>query len=97
MKKGLLTATLVVFGAITAIAVWNHGYIGILAFQFSTWAGVQVLVDLVIAVAIFLFWMFPDAKANGRNPWPYLVISLLGGAFGALFYFLLEKRPATAA
>lgn len=97
MKKVLLTATLVVFGAITAIAVWNHGYIGIFAFQFSSWAGVQVLVDLLIAVVIFLFWMVPDAKAKGRNPWPYLIISLLGGAFGALFYLLLEKKSATAA
>jgi hypothetical protein len=92
MKRIVLTLTLIVFLMLTAIAVWQHGYIGIFVLQLQSWAGVQVLVDLVIALGIFLVWMWNDAKAGGRNPWPWLILTLATGSIGALIYLMRYKN-----
>ena len=57
MARILLVVTLVLFGALTSVAVWHHGYRGIFETMFQSWAGVQVLVDLVIALVLVLVWM----------------------------------------
>ena len=92
MQRTLLTLTLVLFGALTAVALWQHGYLGLLAGQIETWGGVQVLVDLVIAVTLVLVWMWRDAQASGRNVWPWVVLTLVAGSFGPLGY-LLTRQP----
>ena len=53
MKKIILAVTLIAFLALTAAAAWQFGYVGIFAYQFQNLAGIQVLVDLVIALTIF--------------------------------------------
>ena len=60
MARILLVVTLVLFGALTSVAVWHHGYRGIFETMFQSWAGVQVLVDLVIALVLVLVWMWRD-------------------------------------
>lgn len=50
-----------------------------------------MLVDLVIALGLFLAWMWKDAKAAGRNPWPWLLLTLATGSIGALVYLLAYK------
>ena len=47
---------------------------------------------LVIALGLFLVWMWRDAKAAGRNPWPWLVLTLVAGSIGPLIYLLGRKR-----
>lgn len=91
MKRIVLTIVLIAFLALTASAVWQHGYLGIFTSQFETLAGMQVRVDLVIAVSLFLVWMWQDAKAAGRNPWPWLLLTLVSGSIGPLVYLLLYK------
>lgn len=91
MKRIVLTIVLIAFLALTASAVWQHGYLGIFTSQFETLAGMQALVDLVIAVSLFLVWMWQDAKAAGRNPWPWLLLTLVSGSIGPLVYLLLYK------
>jgi len=86
-----LAITLIAFLALTAIAAWQHGYLGVFAYQFQNLAGIQVLVDLVIALSLFLVWMWQDAKAAGRNPWPWLLLTLATGSIGALVYLLVYK------
>ena len=49
MARILLVVTLVLFGALTSVAVWHHGYRGIFETMFQSWAGVQVLVGLDVA------------------------------------------------
>ena len=91
MQRTLIAITLILFGALTAVALWQHGYWGIFAPHFKSFGGAQVLTDLVIALSLFLAWMWRDAKATGRNPWPWLILTLLSGSFGPLLYLLTRK------
>lgn len=93
MQRTVLIVVLLAFSALTAVALWQHGYWGIFTPHFQSFAGAQVLTDLVIALSLFLAWMWRDARAAGRNPWPWLVLTLAAGSFGPLLY-LLSQRPA---
>ncbi|MEM7002198.1 MAG: DUF2834 domain-containing protein [Pseudomonadota bacterium] len=95
--RNLAIFMLIPFSALTAWAVYEYGLTGIFANQLTTSAGIQVLVDLVIAMILFLIWMFPDARKSGRNPWPYVVITLLAGCFGPLLYLALTKVESPTA
>lgn len=91
MKRFVLTVVLISFLALTAAAAWQHGYVGVFAYQLQNLAGIQVLVDLVIALTIFLVWMWQDAKAARRNPWPWLLLTLATGSIGAMVYLFAYK------
>ncbi|MEO1070572.1 MAG: DUF2834 domain-containing protein [Cyanobacteria bacterium J06638_6] len=94
MQRSLLAITLVLFGALTAAALWYHGYWGILEPHFKSFGAAQVFVDLVIALTLVLVWLWQDAKAIGRNPWPWILITLVAGSFGPLIYLLTRKSDA---
>lgn len=91
MRRIVLSVTLIAFLGLTVLAVLQHGYVGIFSQQFQSFGGAQVLVDLVIALSIFLVWMWNDAKSAGRNPLPWLLLTLATGSIGALIYLLLYK------
>jgi phosphate/sulfate permease len=93
MQRALLVVTLVLFGALTAAALWQQGYWGILLPHFQTFGGAQVFADLVIALTLVLIWMWRDAKATGRKVWPWIVITLVAGSFGPLLYLLTRTSP----
>ena len=76
------------------MALWQHGYWGIIAPHFKTFGAGQVLADLVIAVSLAMVWMWHDAKTTGRNVWPWLALSLVAGSFGPLLYLLTARRKA---
>lgn len=84
----LAIALLIPFGGLTAYAVYQHGFKGILEYQLQTSAGLQVIVDLVIAMVLVLCWLVPHARRTGRNPWPYIVVTAIAGSFGPLLYLV---------
>lgn len=92
MNKLALTLVLLPFSVLSAIAIWKHGYWGLFEPAFRSWGAAQVLADLCVALALFLVWMWRDARHRGRSPWPWLILTLLGGSFGPLLYLL--NRPA---
>jgi hypothetical protein len=94
MHRTLLTTTLISFGALTAAALWQHGYWGIIAPHFQTFGGGQVLADLVIALSLVMVWMWHDARTTGRNVWPWIVVTLFLGSFGPLGYLLTRSEEA---
>lgn len=96
MQRSLVAVVLIPFSLLSAAALWQYGYLGIFANEFQNTAGMQVLADLVIALSLFLVWMWRDAKATGRNPWPWLVVTLTVGSFGPLIYLLTRPSEKTA-
>jgi hypothetical protein len=96
MQRTYLSVVLILFGALSAIALWQHGYWGILEPHFKTFGAGQVLADLVIAVSLAMVWMWHNAKATGRNVWPWLALSLVAGSFGPLLYLLTAKSKVAA-
>jgi len=96
MQRPLLIVVLVLFVALSAIALWKHGYWGIIASHFQSFGGGQVLADLVIALVLVMIWMWHDAKAAGRAIWPWIAVTLVLGSIGPLLYLLTRKLKATA-
>lgn len=95
MQRPLLILTLLLFGALSAVALWQHGYWGIIAPHFQSFGGGQVLADLVIALTLVMVWMWHDARAAGRNPWPWIAATLVVGSLSPLLYLLIRKPAGT--
>jgi hypothetical protein len=95
MQRTLLAITTFLFAILTGIALWKHGYSGVLGHQFQNFAGGQVFADLVIALSLATLWMWHDAKATGRSIWIWIFITLIFGSFGPLLYLLTRKTNAT--
>ena len=75
-RRTLSIALLIPFALLTLYALAIDGYMGILDHQLATPAGWQVLADLVVALLLVLTWLIPDARRSGRNPWPWVVLTL---------------------
>jgi Terpene cyclase DEP1 len=95
--KPILIAILLAFAAYTLYAMSEVGLSGIYLAGFANAGSLQVLLDLVIVCFLISCWMVIDARANGRNPWLYVLITLAAGSFGPLLYLLLAPERATAA
>ncbi len=94
MKKPFLILALVALGAITAIAIWQDGLVGIFTAIAHSYGSLQIFADLVIALTLVMVWMWSDAKSSGRNVWPWIAITLVAGSFGPLLYFIAAKEKS---
>ena len=94
MQRTLIVITLIFFGALSAAALLEHGYVGVFTWNLQSLAGGQVLADLVISLSLVMIWMWHDAKAHGRNVWPRLIATLALGSFGPLAYLLTRSSGA---
>lgn len=92
--RTLAIILLIPFTAISIFAVMKVGYVGLFYFQFSSPAGWQVLADLVIALVLVLSWLIPNAAKSGRNPRPWVVVTLFLGSFGPLLYLATYRTPS---
>ncbi len=95
-KKILSICLLIPFGLLTAYAIYDVGYIGIFDYHRHSSAGWQVFADLVIACVLILTWLIPEAKRNGRNPWPFVAITLFAGSIGPLLYLASGRATKSA-
>lgn len=93
MSNRLLVLLVVIglFGALTAIALAEVGLVGIFAPISQSWGVAQVFVDLVILAVLACFWMVSDARERGLPAWPFVVVTVLAGSFGPLFYLVLRE------
>ena len=90
MPRLLLLVVTLAFAVLTALALRDHGYWGIIAPHFQTFGAGQVFADLVIALSLAMAWMWRDARRRGRSPWPWIVATLLTGSFGPLAYVIVH-------
>ena len=91
----LAIALLVPFTAVTVFALADVGYMGVIDQFLAAPANWQIAFDLVIALVFLLGYIIRDARREGRNPWPYVAITLALGSFGPLLYFALTRAPGT--
>ncbi|MCG8413068.1 MAG: hypothetical protein MI746_02515 [Pseudomonadales bacterium] len=90
-QKTLAIILLIPFSLLSIYAVLEVGYFGIFDYHRHSPAGWQVFTDLVIALVLVLTWMIPQAKREGRNPWPWVGITLFLGSIGPLLYLATAK------
>jgi hypothetical protein len=86
-----LSLVLVGFTALTALAVYEYGYIGFFEVELSSLPGVTVFVDLVIALSLVLAWMWRDARERGMSVLPYVALTLTLGSVGPLLYLIRRE------
>lgn len=91
MQRTLIIITLALFGALSTIAMMEFGYLGIFMSPLQSLASMQIFADLLIALTLVMIWMWRDAKASGRNIWPWMIATLTLGSFGPLLYLLTRK------
>ena len=92
--RTLAIIILIPFTLLTVYAVAEVGYIGIFDYHRHSPAGWQVITDLVIALLLVLTWLIPEAKRAGRNPWPWVAITLFAGSIGPLLYLVFGRKVA---
>ncbi len=89
-----LALALVVFVSFTVFSTWvavEHGPLGFLTLALEGGWGLQMLLDVGIALGIASFWIVPDARRHGINPWPFLAASVGLGSIGALAYIVYRE------
>lgn len=82
------------FGVLSALALADVGYVGIIRPHFQSWGGGQVFTDLVILAVLGCVWMVADSRTSGITPWPFVAVTLIGGSFGVLFYLVAREWTA---
>jgi len=92
----LLLVVTAAFGALSAVALMDVGYWGIIAPHFQAWGPGQVFADLVIALTLVVVWMVADSRTSGISAWPFVAITLVLGSFGPLFYLIARELKATS-
>src|SRR5262245_53014971 len=92
-----LLAITALFAALSAVAIWDVGYFGLVTPLLRSWGGAQVLADLTIACTLTAFWMVDDGRTRGLNAWPFVALTVAAGSFGVLAYLLARELRASAA
>ena len=87
----LLIVVIGLFGVLSALALMDVGYLGIIAPHFQSLGAGQVFADLVILALLSCVWMVADGRARGINPWPFVIVTLVAGSFGILFYLVWRE------
>ena len=95
-RKTLSWILLVPFLVLTGYAVMEVGFVGIFAYQLESPAGWQVFADLAISLVLVLTWMIPQARREGRNPWPWVVATLFTGSIAPLAFLALGRSGDSA-
>ena len=60
MQRTILIIVTILFGGLTAAALWFDGVLRIFGSIFGSWGSAQIYVDLVIACGILCVWMYRD-------------------------------------
>jgi len=95
-KQWILASVLFDFTALTAYAVWRHGYLGLFQLAVSSWGAALLFVDLTIALGLVLIWMMGDSRERGLSFLPYALLTLAFGSVGPLLYLIRREGRVPA-
>jgi hypothetical protein len=87
-KRIGLGIILVDFIALNAWVIYQYGYVGFFTAMFANIATIAVFVDLTIALSLIAYWMWQDARKEGRAFLPYFLLTLTLGSVGPLLYLI---------
>ncbi len=103
MTKSLVlpAAVLAPFFAYSCYAAQKEGFFGYVPLLSGSLWGVQVGLDLVIALSLFVTWMIRDARERQIPAWPFVALILPLGSIGALAYLVVRgikqaREPGSA-
>lgn len=83
----LPVTALIPFSALTLLAVWNEGPLGFWPEHVRSLWGMQIWIDLLLAVIAAVALLAPRALALGMRPLPWAILVLCSGSIG-LYCFL---------
>jgi len=92
-QLGLLVLLLDVAG-LDAYAIWRYGFVGVFEMAVANAATTALSVELGIALALVVRWMWQDARARGASIVPYVVLTVGLGSIGPLLYLLVREASA---
>jgi hypothetical protein len=92
----LLLAVFAAFTVYSLAVVAGHGYVGFLTLAAREPWAMQMLIDLVIALGLFLIWGSRDARAVGLPFLPFAAATVLLGSIGALAYLVARELKGAA-
>lgn len=92
-RSRLALAVLVPFFAFSIWVVARAGVGGLIPILREPW-GLQVFLDLVIAMTVASTVVARDARARGLQAWPWYLAMALLGSIGLLGYFVYRDLAA---
>lgn len=95
LPRPVLLAILLPFAAFTAWVLAKVGLGGILATHGHP-GGLQVFIDLAIALTLVSAWIVSDCRSRGTTAWPWVLATMTLGSFGPLAYLLARRAGAAA-
>ncbi len=96
LRRRILAGLVLVLFALLTVGALNQDGTDIAATVTRTFSHLQIWVDLVIAIILWVFWVYADTRRRGASPWPWIVFALLLGAFAPLAYLVFTGRwPAS--
>ncbi len=91
MKSLLVLAVLLPFTVFSTWVVIDGGYLGFVDLATESLWGLQVFIDLCIALSWAIGWMVQDARKRGARAWPWVLLTLGLGSIGPLSYLLFRE------
>ena len=101
MTKSIVLPAVVLapFFAYSVYCAETQGFFGYVPVLSGSAWGVQVGLDLLIALSLFVTWLIRDARKQGLPAWPFVALILSFGSVGALAYLISrgvkQARSAT--
>lgn len=92
-RRMLAAVVLVPFFAFSIWVAATQGALGFLTLAGREPWGLQMLLDLCIASVFAVHYVIRDARASGRNPWPFVIGTVAVGSIAPLLYLVTGGRP----
>lgn len=89
-NRVVVLAVLLPFLAFSLWVVAQGGPLGFLTLAGREPWGMQMLLDLCIALFMVGGWMIRDARSRGMAAWPFVIATIAVGSIGPLVYLLVR-------